>query len=216
MHSGMVKDPVSGFSHLAGLGLALVAVPCLLLYARGGHDTGTLLTSSAYGVSLIALYAASSAYHLVVAGDRMSRRLRLLDHIAIFLLIAGTCTPFFHRAFEGKTRLVMMSLVWGLAAAGSCLELAWRRAPRLLYTSIYVAMGWLVVVRWTKVVEGLPTLALALVVAGGVTYTLGAIVYASKRPDPFPRVFGFHEIWHLFVLAGSALHFAAVVMLARG
>lgn len=208
-----VKDPVAGFSHLAGLGLALVAVPCLLLYARG--EVGRFVTSMAYGVSLIALYAASSAYHLVIADERVTRRLRLLDHIAIFLLIAGTCTPFFHRAFEGTTRVVMMSVIWALAAAGIGLEIVWRRAPRLLYTSIYVAMGWLVVVRWSTVVHRLPALALALVLAGGVTYTLGAVVYASKRPNPFPQVFGFHEIWHLFVLAGSGLHFAAVAVLAR-
>lgn len=210
-----VKDPVSGFSHLVGLGLALVAVPCLLRCASARCDPETLVTSSAYGVSLIALYAASSAYHLVVADARVSQRLRLLDHIAIFLLIAGTCTPFFHRAFEGKTRVVMMSVVWGLAVAGIFLKVAWRRAPRLLYTSIYVGMGWLVVVRWTTVVHRLPAAALALVVAGGLTYTVGAIVYATKRPDPFPQVFGFHEIWHMFVLAGSGLHFAGVVALAR-
>ena len=215
MNVATVKDPVSGFSHLAGLGLALLGVPCLLLFAYARRDTGALVTSLAYGASLIVLYAASSAYHLVVAGERVSQRLRLLDHSAIFLLIAGTCTPFFHRAFEGRTRLVMMSLVWVLALAGIGLQLAWRRAPRLLYTALYVAMGWLVVVRWSDVVHRLPASALALVVAGGITYTLGAIVYASKRPDPFPRVFGFHEIWHLFVLAGSALHFAGVVALAR-
>ena len=215
MQAGAVKDPVSGFSHLAGLALALVAVPSLLLFAHAKHDTGRLVTSSAYGLSLIALYAASSAYHLVVAEARVSRRLRLLDHIAIFLLIAGTCTPFFYRAFDGTTRVAMLSLVWALAAAGIGLELTWRRAPRLLYTAIYVAMGWLVVVRWTMVVHALPAHVLALLVAGGITYTLGAIVYASKRPDPFPRVFGFHEIWHIFVLAGSGLHFAAVVTLAN-
>lgn len=213
MNAGRVKDPVAGYSHLAGLAVALVAVPCLLLY--GHAEVGRFVTGLAYGLSLIALYAASSAYHLVIANERVTRRLRLLDHIAIFMLIAGTCTPFFHLAFEGTTRVVMMSVIWALAAAGSCLEIMWRRAPRLLYTSIYVAMGWLVVVRWSTVVHRLPPLALALMFAGGVTYTLGAIVYASKRPNPFPRVFGFHEIWHLFVLAGSGLHFAAVVLLAR-
>ncbi len=210
---GRVKDPVSGFSHLAGLALALVAVPCLLVVARA--ETGRLVTSLAYGLSLIALYAASATYHLVIASERVTRRLRLVDHIAIFLLIAGTCTPVFHRAFEGTTRVVMLSVIWALAAAGIALEIMWRRTPRLVYTSIYVAMAWLVVVRWTIVVHQLPPLAVVLMLAGGVTYTLGAVVYASKRPNPFPLVFGFHEIWHMFVLVGSGLHFAAVVVLAR-
>lgn len=208
-----MKDPVSGFSHLAGLGVALIAVPGLLLYARG--EAATFVTTLVYGASLIVLYAASSAYHLLIADDRVMRRLRLLDHISIFLLIAGTCTPFFHRAFEGTTRLVMLGVIWALAAAGTGLELAWRRAPRLLYTSIYVAMGWLIVVHWTTVVHSLPAPALTLLFAGGVTYTLGAVVYVSKRPNPFPPVVGFHAIWHLFVLAASGLHFAAVAALVR-
>jgi hemolysin III len=210
-----VKDPVSGLSHLGGLVLALVAVPLLLADAWSRRDVGGVVTRAAYGASLIALYAASSTYHLVTASETLSRRLRLLDHMAIFLLIAGTCTPVFDRAFEGRTRLVMLSVVWGLAVAGIAMKLAWRRAPRLVYTAVYVAMGWLVVVRWSTVAHRLPSLALTLVVAGGVTYTLGAVVYACKRPDPYPQRFGFHEIWHLFVLAGSALHFAAVAVLAR-
>ena len=210
-----VKDPVSGFSHLSGLVVALAAVSFLLgvVYARGNR--AMLASCAAYGATLLALYAASSVYHLVVASPRVTRRLRLLDHAAIYLLIAGTCTPIFQRAFDGTTRTTMLAIVWGLAAAGVLLELVWRNAPRLLTTSIYLAMGWLAVVRWSAVVHALPTLALALVVGGGVLYTAGAIVYASKRPDPWPNVFGFHEIWHLFVLGGSALHFAAVAVVAN-
>lgn len=206
------KDAVSGFTHLAGLAVALVAVPLLLVRARG--HVGTLASSCTFGVSLIALYAASSVYHLTVADERYKARLRLLDHIAIFLLIAGTCTPVFLRAFDGATRLWMMVLVWALAAAGIAFKLAWKSAPRLLYTAIYVAMGWLVVVRWGALAHALPPVALALVIAGGITYTLGAVVYASKRPNPFPSAFGFHEIWHFFVLGGSSLHFAAIAVLA--
>jgi hemolysin III len=93
------------------------------------------------------------------------------------------------------------------------MRLLWRGAPRALYTALYVAMGWMVVLRWQAVAHALPTTALLLVVTGGLTYTLGAVVYALRRPDPFPQRFGFHEIWHLFVLGGSALHFAAVASL---
>ncbi len=205
------KDPVSGFSHLVGLGLAIAGVSWLVArhFAGGRPDTALCI----YGGSLIALYAASSAYHLVVAGERTTRALRALDHLAIFLLVAGTCTPVFCTAFDGAARIVMLSVVWGAAFLGVALRLTWRSAPRVVYTTLYVAMGWMLVVRWPDVLRALPTTALILIVAGGAAYTLGAVVYAIRRPNPFPRFFGFHEIWHLFVLGGSALHFAAVASL---
>lgn len=210
-----VKDPVSGLSHFAGLVVGIAAVSFLLGYVYARGDRTALLANAAYGVSLIALYTSSSVYHLVFASPRVTRWLRLLDHCAIYLLIAGTCTPVFHYVFHGAMHGAMLAIVWGLAALGIALKLAWRGAHRLVYTSIYVAMGWLAVVRWSDVVRELPGAVLGLIVAGGITYTLGAVVYATKHPDPKPDVFGFHEIWHLFVLGGSALHFAAVAMLAR-
>jgi hemolysin III len=206
-----IKDPFSGFSHLIGLALAVAGFAWLL--ARRGDDPGMNAGVCIYGASLIALYAASSAYHLVVAGERAARTLRALDHVAIFLLVAGTCTPVFCRAFEGTARTSMLAAVWGAALAGIVMRAAWRGAPRAIYTALYVAMGWMIVLRWPEVRRAVPSAALFLVVAGGVTYTVGAVVYALRRPDPFPRVFGFHEIWHLFVLGGSALHFAAVASL---
>jgi hemolysin III len=204
-----LKDPFSGLSHLAGFVVALAGLGWLAIRGGGDASRGIMI----YGASLLALYAASSAYHLVVAGERTTRMLRALDHLAIFFLIAGTCTPLFCRAFDGGARTAMLAGIWGAAAAGIAMRLLWRRAPRALYTALYVAMGWMVVLRWQVVQHALPTTALVLVVAGGLVYTLGAVVYALRRPDPFPSLFGFHEIWHLFVLGGSALHFAAVASL---
>lgn len=201
---------MSGYTHLAGLLLGLVGSLVLLLDRR---EDGMLLPNLAYAASLIGLYAASSAYHLTPGSERVIGRLRKVDHSAIFLFIAGTCTPVFWRAFTGPTRAWMLGAIWALALVGIVLRVTWMRAPRALYTSMYVGMGWLVVVQAGTVFRALSGLALSLVVAGGVVYTLGAIVYATKRPDPFPRIFGFHEIWHLFVLAGSALHYAAVFVL---
>jgi hemolysin III len=203
-----LEDPVSGLTHLAGFVVALAGIAWLSVRDNGDVSRGIMI----YGASLLALYAASSAYHLVVAGERTTRLLRALDHLAIFFLIAGTCTPLFCRAFDGSTRTMMLAGIWGAAAAGIAARVLWRNAPRALYTSLYVAMGWMVVLRWHDVVRALPTSALTLVVTGGVVYTLGAVVYALRRPNPLPR-FGFHEIWHLFVLGGSALHFAAVALL---
>ena len=162
-----LKDPVSGLSHFAGLIVAIVAVSFLLGYVYARGDRAQLLTTAAYGLSLVALYTSSSVYHLVFASPRVTRWLRLLDHSAIYLLIAGTSTPVFHRAFHGAMHGAMLAIVWGLAALGIGLKLAWRGAPRLLYTSIYVAMGWLAVVRWSDIARELPGTVLGLVVAGG-------------------------------------------------
>jgi hemolysin III len=204
------RDPVSGYSHLAGLVLATIGLFALALLARGPAALATNLT---YGICLVALYAASSAYHLVPGDEHLTRRLRKLDHSAIFAMIAGSSTPIFWRAFDGASRAWMIGGVWAIAIAGIAFRVLWLSAPRALYTIMYVAMGWLIVVRGPAGFRALPGAALALVIAGGVTYTMGAIVYALKRPNPLPRVFGFHEIWHLFVLAGSAFHYAAVILL---
>jgi len=205
------RDPFSGFSHLVGLALALFGFAWLL--ACRGDERTMNVGVSVYGASLVSLYAASSAYHLIVASARATRALRAFDHVAIFLLVAGTCTPIFCRAFEGPARTAMLSAVWGAAVAGIVVRAVWKNAPRAFYTALYVAMGWMVLFRWSEVQRSVPTPALALLIAGGVTYTAGAVVYVMKRPDPFPRFFGFHEIWHLFVLGGSGLHFAAVASL---
>lgn len=204
------REPVSGYTHLGGLVAGCVGALVLLVHARGSDS---FVPALAYAASLFALYAASSAYHLTPGSERLTRRLRKLDHSAIFLYIAGTCTPVFWRAFTGSTRFWMIAAAWTLAAVGIVLRMAWMHAPRALYTSMYVAMGWLIVVRGGAAFHALPALPLALVVAGGITYMLGAFVYATKRPDPIPSVFGFHEIWHLFVLAGSSFHFAAIFVL---
>lgn len=207
------REPVSGFSHLTGLGFAVVGLAWL--FVRTPRDGASLAAFALYAIGLVAVYSASSAYHLVVAREEIVRRLRLLDHMAIFLLVAGTSTPFMHRGLSGAPRVLMLSGLWGAAVLGIAFKLAWRSAPRALYTVLYVAMGWSVTIEWKKMIVVLPSLPLRLLVAGGVAYTVGALVYALKRPNPWPGRFGFHEIWHLFVLAGSALHFWAIATLPR-
>ncbi|MBI4508087.1 MAG: hemolysin III family protein [Deltaproteobacteria bacterium] len=209
----LVKDPVSGFSHLAGLGVALVGSGWLLGRTSTGTCGGALVALVVYAVSLVTLYMSSSLYHLLPVGEALARRLRTVDHVAIFLFVAGTCTPVFHHALSGTARAVMLSAIWGVAVLGVVFKLLWLSAPRALYTIFYVAMGWAVVLQWNRVVAALPHVTFALIVAGGVIYTLGAVVYVARRPDPYPKVFGFHEIWHLFVLAGSTLHFLAIATL---
>jgi len=205
-----VRDAISGYTHLGGLLVGCAGAVALLIRVR---SSDVFVPTIAYVITLLLLYAASSAYHLIPGSARVTERLRKLDHSAIFLFIAGTCTPVFWRAFQGSTRQWMLVTLWVLAALGILMRIAWMGAPRVLYTVTYVAMGWLVLVKGTTAFRALPGLALALVVAGGITYTLGAIVYATKRPNPIPRIFGFHEIWHLFVLGGSTLHYAAIFVL---
>jgi hemolysin III len=204
------RGPVSGYLHLAGLVLA--AIGGLVLLSRAG-GAAALVTVGVYTACVIALFAASSAYHLAPADEATIARLRKLDHGAIFLMIAGTCTPVFFRAFDGAVRVAMLATIWGIAAAGIVLRLVWMGAPRAVYTIVYVAMGWLVVVQGTRAWAALSAPVVTLIVAGGLTYTAGAVVYALKRPDPLPDVFGFHEIWHVFVLVGSALHYGAIFAL---
>ncbi|MGZ5970706.1 MAG: PAQR family membrane homeostasis protein TrhA, partial [Polyangiales bacterium] len=138
----VLRDPVSGLSHGLGLVFALVGSGWLLAQARGG---AMLATYAIYAACLVALYAASTVYHLVPGSERVIKRLQLLDHAAIFLFVAGTSTPVLFHALAGGKRVVMLALLWGLAVAGVTIKLLWRSAPRVLSTAMYVAMGWSVV-----------------------------------------------------------------------
>lgn len=204
-----LKDPVSGFSHAAGFLLALVGAGFLVGRA---HGAPSITVAAVYGACLVVLYAASSIYHLIPAGERLTRALRMFDHIAIFLFVAGTSTPVLHHALTGRARVVMLCVMWGLAFAGVVMKLTWRSAPRAIYTAMYVGMGWSVLGAFDAL-RALPMISLFCVIAGGVVYTLGALVYALKWPNPKPPTFGFHEVWHFFVLGGSVLHFIAIARL---
>jgi len=203
------KDPFSGFSHAAGSVLAVVGTVVLGLVAKSGVAFAAIV----YGLSLTALYAASATYHLVRGTDALGRLLRRFDHCAVFLLIAGTYTPTIWVSLEGFTRTWMLAAVWGVAAVGIAMRIFWLGAPRWLYLGVYLAMGWMGFLEAKAFYRGMPGAALAMIAAGGLTYTVGAVIYGLKRPNPLPGRFGFHEIWHLFVLLASAFHFAAVYLL---
>ncbi len=204
------KDPVSGMSHLAGCLAGAVATA--ILAVRSAGDPPFFVATIAYGLSLVLLYGASSVYHLSFADERRTRQLRTVDRASIFLFIAGTSTPYFLRAY-GDDAALMIAIVWGLAFLGVLFKLLWFGAPRGVFVALYVAMGWMAVLRPTDVVN-LPPGALHMLVAGGIVYTVGALVYAFKRPDPWPPHLGFHELWHVFVLVASALHFVGIWRLA--
>ncbi len=204
-----LREPVSGLTHLVGVLLAVAGLIVLLATAAGRTDK--LVAFGIFGCSLIALYGASALYHLLPLSTQGVARLRRLDHMTIFVLIAGTYTPICLLALHGRWRLGLLGLVWGLALCGVLLKLLWMEAPRWLSVVLYLAMGWVAVLAAPAIFETVPAGGIVWLLAGGVVYSVGALIYGLKRPNPLPGVFGFHELWHLFVLAGSACHFWAIL-----
>lgn len=208
-------EPFSCYSHLAGVLLAVVGLVALLVLSE--DDPWRVVSFSIYGASLILLYLASTVYHWILVPVRQRKWLNRIDHVAIFLLIAGTYTPVCLVTLRGGWGWSVFGVVWGAAFVGSTVKLFFRTLPRWVSSSLYLVMGWTCVVAAVPLVRALPGAALAWLVVGGVLYSAGAIIHATRRPNPFPRVFGFHEIFHLFVLAGSVAHFVFMVgWVARG
>jgi hemolysin III len=204
-----LREPVSGLTHLGGAIAALIGQIVLLVLASSGLEK--LISTLVYGLSLVGLFSASAAYHLVNAGPKVTAVLRKLDHSAIYLLIAGTYTPFCVNAFSGFYRWGLLAIVWAIAMAGIVVKLFYMGAPRWLSAGIYVLMGWLCLMAAGEMTTALTPFALGWLIAGGVIYTLGAVVYATKIFNFVPGKFGFHEVWHIFVLLGALAHFVAVL-----
>lgn len=207
----ILREPVNGLTHLAGGVLAVAGLVVLLVGAAGAGRPDQLVAFGVFGSSLIVLYTASALYHLLPLSPAGVARLRRLDHMSIFALIAGTYTPFCLLVLEGGWRWGLLGLIWGLALGGVLIKLFWMDAPRWLSVLIYLGMGWIAVIAGPQLFRTLPAGGIAWVLAGGLIYSAGALVYGLKRPNPAPGIFGFHELWHLFVLAGSACHFWAVL-----
>jgi hemolysin III len=207
-----LREPVNSLTHWAGAALALAGLIALLIV---GWDTPAKVISLAiYGISLIAMFSASATYHMVRVKDRALEIFRKIDHSAIYLLIAGTYTPFCVNAFEGFWKWGMLGIIWSLALIGIIVKVFYIRAPRWLNAGIYVAMGWMAVGAAWQMLTALPAWVLGWLIAGGVIYTLGAVVYATRIFNFKPGVFGFHEVWHIFVLLAAAAHFVAVLGVA--
>jgi hemolysin III len=207
---GKAKEPVSFYTHFAG---AVASAAGLVLLVTGKRESlAHLATSIIYGSTLVFLFTASSCYHAFKDEENGNSMLRKLDHLAIFLLIAGTYTPICYAYLSGGWRWGILIAQWGLVFFGVFFSLFYLSAPRIISTSIYVLMGWLLVIPIKKIIAAVPNEALLLIVSGGVAYTAGAVIYAVKKPDPVPGKFGFHEIFHLFILLGAALHFTAIYL----
>ncbi len=209
-----LRQPVSGLTHLAGA-ISAVVGQGVLLTSSGSHVVERLALV-VYSTSLFLLFSASSLYHLIGSTPRVMGVLRKLDHAAIYLLIAGSYTPFCVIAFHGFWRWGLLAIIWSLAVIGIGVKIWWIQAPRWLTAGVYVVLGWLVVFAYQEILASLTPVTIGWLVAGGLTYTLGALVYITKRLDFKPGVFGFHEVWHIFVLLGAGAHFVAVYSLLHG
>lgn len=205
-----IKEPFNGFSHLA----SALAAACgtVALWSSSPPIQTRRAALLVYSISLVLLFSASATYHLARASSRGESILRRIDHSAIFLLIAGTYTPPCLVILHGAMRTGLLVAIWIIAAAGIALvNVSIERIPRSLIVVVYVVMGWLGVTAAVPLVRALPFQGLAWLLAGGVLYTAGAVVYATKKLDFFPGRFGHHEIWHLFVSGGAAAHYIFIL-----
>lgn len=202
------RDPMSGFTHCIGALLAVFGTVLLILRSISPAMPWHIVTFSIFGGGMILLYTASTLYHWLPVSDKWILFLRRVDHSMIFFYIAATYTPICLIPLRGPWGWALFGVIWGLAIGGIFMKIFWLSAPRWFSTLVYLAMGWLALVGIYPLVQSLPWEALIWLAGGGIVYSLGAVIYAMKWPDPFPRRFGFHEIFHLFVIGGSACHFA--------
>jgi hemolysin III len=206
-----LREPVNGLTHLGGAMAAFFGLIALFVVGWGG--TAKVVSVLVYGLSLIALFSASATYHLAKVKPEILKVLRKFDHSAIYLLIAGTYTPFCVNAFTGFFRWGLLAIIWAIAVIGIVVKIFYVKAPRWLNAAVYVVMGWLCLSAVGQMSAALSVSAIVWLIVGGVVYTLGAVVYATKIFNFVPGKFGFHEVWHIFVLLGALSHFVSVMIL---
>jgi len=202
-----LREPVNGLTHAIGVALSIAGLVFLILKSVDPVKVWHIVTFSIFGAGLILLYLASTLYHWLPLGADGIRRLRKLDHSMIFFLIAATYTPICLIPLRGGWGWSIFGVVWGLALIGTTIKLAFTSTPRLLSTSIYLLMGWVVIVAIYPLSTAIQTGALVWLFIGGFLYSIGAVIYALKRPNLIPNVLGFHELFHIFVVLGSLSHF---------
>ena len=205
------REPFSSYSHFIGAVLSGFGLLVMLLRAAivDGVTGLTVAASLIFCLSLIALYSASSIYHFSLAGERVLRVLKKLDHSMIYVLIAGSYTPIVLKYMAYPHSIAFVAGIWAIALFGIAVKLLWIDAPRLLGTILYLVLGWAIVIDF-DVVLTMPLPAILLLGAGGLAYTVGGLIYIAQKPN-FGPVIGFHELFHLFVLAGSVCHYLLVL-----
>lgn len=206
-----IREPINGLTHLAGAFLAAIGLVLMVIKGISAQvSTISLVSLIIFGVSMILLYSASATYHMVIGSDQLIAWLRRLDHSMIYILIAGTYTPFCIISLNGTLGWTILGIIWLIAISGLLFKLIWFHSPRWLSTALYILMGWLIIFAIVPLSANLATNGLILLIAGGIIYTLGGIIYATKPKWLESKYLGFHEVFHLFILAGSFTHFLAV------
>ncbi|MCL2352752.1 MAG: hemolysin III family protein [Firmicutes bacterium] len=209
---GLLRDPFSSLSHITFAVLALPVTAVLICLAALRATPWHIVSFALFGAALVLLYTASGVYHAVRVSKRALLALKKVDHMMIFVLIAGTYTPICLITLRGVWGFSLLAVIWTLAAAGIVLKLLWINAPRPVSTLIYLGMGWSALLVFYQLIRATTAAELTLILAGGAAYTAGAVFYALKKPR-IRSWFGFHEIFHIFVMLGSVLHIILMFML---
>ena len=209
-----IKEPGSAITHFIGMVMAIFASVPLLIRAAAQPDKIYIIAMTVYAASLILLYAASTTYHTFDISEKTNTILKKIDHMMISVLIAGSYTPVCLLVLKGRTGIILLSIVWGIAIAGILIKAFWVYCPKWVSSILYIGMGWTCVLAFAQLLDSLSPAAFGWLLAGGIIYTVGGVSYALKLPPGNSRQknFGSHEIFHLFVMGGSACHF--IVMYA--
>ena len=209
-----IKDPGSAITHFIGMLMAIFAAVPLLIKAAHEPSRIYIISLTIYAASLILLYAASTTYHTFDISAKVNTVLKKIDHMMISVLIAGSYTPVCLIVLKGKTGIILLSIVWAIAVAGILIKAFWVYCPKWVSSVLYIGMGWTCVLAFTQILNNMSPAAFGWLLAGGIIYTAGGVIYALKLPlfNNRHKNFGSHEIFHLFVMGGSACHF--VVMYA--
>ena len=209
-----IKEPGSAITHFIGMLMAIFAAVPLLIKAAHEPSRIYIISLAIYAASLILLYAASTTYHTFDVSPKVNTILKKIDHMMISVLIAGSYTPVCLIVLKGKTGIILLSIVWAIAIAGILIKAFWVYCPKWVSSVLYIGMGWTCVLAFTQILNNMSPAAFGWLLAGGIIYTVGGVIYALKLPifNSRHKNFGSHEIFHLFVMGGSACHF--VVMYA--
>ncbi len=204
-----LREPISAITHLAAAAVSVFGVLALVILGWG--YASKVWTFLVYGISLVLMFTASGTYHMIITNDSILLKLRKLDHSAIYLLIAGTYTPICLAFFEGFWKFGLLSIIWVLAIIGVVVKLFIIKAPRWVTAGVYLVMGWLAIMGVQEIIRSMPIGAIIWMVVGGLFYTIGAIIYITKKLNFVPGKFGFHEVWHIFVMLGAFSHFYLIL-----
>ena len=204
-----IREPGSAITHFIGMMMAIVAAAPLLVKAALDADMTALVAMTVFIGSMVALYGASAVYHSVTVKENILKVFRKLDHMMIFVLIAGSYTPVCLVVLGGRMGYTLLAVVWGIAVVGMVVKACWITCPKWFSSLLYIGMGWVCVLAFTQILNALSAAAFGWLLAGGIIYTIGGIIYALKLPvfNQLHKTFGSHEIFHLFVMGGSICHF---------